>query len=388
MFIAVRASVPRYRYDQLMYLGWKVFLPLTLGLLLVLVSLLLLNNNNLLNDNIGIIQNSIFFMSIDSFLKVFVISGFVLVFLIGRYLSYRKINNITILSYVLISVISLTSARILLKLNETGVFDWFLFIYIILGFIIIIYLYIKKSRSVEVGINDTNLSEVLQFNYFSTLINFNLHVVLSLVSTYNDVFKKIEKYMPKFYIKLNNTINLDAWAFFFLMLHHMLLWFYQLFLYQIAFLALLLLLLYTFNWIFIAIFCLFNREYVRERFSFHMEVYFTKNVLNPFYVQFYKHSRTMMLVKKLAPYVPSLVGAATAIGTAVLVKQNNDLIKQNERIIEYQKRADKRDEERLVLEERSTRAQEDSNQISREGNELWRESNRISIGSSGQSGST
>jgi len=31
LFIWVRASFPRYRYDQLMRLGWKVFLPLSLG---------------------------------------------------------------------------------------------------------------------------------------------------------------------------------------------------------------------------------------------------------------------------------------------------------------------------------------------------------------------
>lgn len=31
IFIWVRASLPRYRYDQLMTLGWKVFLPLSLG---------------------------------------------------------------------------------------------------------------------------------------------------------------------------------------------------------------------------------------------------------------------------------------------------------------------------------------------------------------------
>ena len=30
MFLWVRASFPRFRYDQIMRLGWKVFIPVTL----------------------------------------------------------------------------------------------------------------------------------------------------------------------------------------------------------------------------------------------------------------------------------------------------------------------------------------------------------------------
>ncbi|MDX1950336.1 MAG: NADH-quinone oxidoreductase subunit H, partial [Rickettsiales bacterium] len=36
-FIWVRAALPRYRYDQLMRLGWKIFLPVSL-IWVVLVS--------------------------------------------------------------------------------------------------------------------------------------------------------------------------------------------------------------------------------------------------------------------------------------------------------------------------------------------------------------
>ena len=41
MFAMVKAMVPRYRYDQLMRLGWKVFLPLSLAMVFVVAAVLM-----------------------------------------------------------------------------------------------------------------------------------------------------------------------------------------------------------------------------------------------------------------------------------------------------------------------------------------------------------
>ena len=43
-FIVTRATLPRYRYDQLMQIGWKSFLPLALSFMLLTASILIAFN--------------------------------------------------------------------------------------------------------------------------------------------------------------------------------------------------------------------------------------------------------------------------------------------------------------------------------------------------------
>lgn len=38
VFIWIRGTLPRYRYDQLMAIGWKIILPLSLALLFLTIN--------------------------------------------------------------------------------------------------------------------------------------------------------------------------------------------------------------------------------------------------------------------------------------------------------------------------------------------------------------
>lgn len=44
-FLWIRATLPRYRYDQLMRLGWKIFLPLTLTWVILIAGILVYTDN-------------------------------------------------------------------------------------------------------------------------------------------------------------------------------------------------------------------------------------------------------------------------------------------------------------------------------------------------------
>jgi NADH:ubiquinone oxidoreductase subunit H len=44
LIIKIRAALPRYRYDQLMFLCWYIFLPLSLGILVFTIGICLYFN--------------------------------------------------------------------------------------------------------------------------------------------------------------------------------------------------------------------------------------------------------------------------------------------------------------------------------------------------------
>jgi hypothetical protein len=73
LFIWVRVTLPRFRYDKLMYLVWRIFLPLSLNYLLFFVDIKCFIFSLLYCINLGIMN---LIEDLNFFHKVFKTLGF------------------------------------------------------------------------------------------------------------------------------------------------------------------------------------------------------------------------------------------------------------------------------------------------------------------------
>jgi len=69
LFVLVRGTLPRYRYDQLMRLGWKIFLPITLGYVIFIANLLYTSDSIYL-FNYSFITKNVFHLNTEWLLSL------------------------------------------------------------------------------------------------------------------------------------------------------------------------------------------------------------------------------------------------------------------------------------------------------------------------------